>query len=165
MDAAATKEQFITAYNEYQDGIFKFFYFRVYNREKALELTQDTYIKVWKYITDGKEITYMKAFVYKVAYHLVVDYSRKKKEQSLDALLDEGIQFTDHHSQTEQDKIDWMASMQEIEKLDEKYRDVIKLRYVDGLSPGEIGAIVGASENVVSVRLHRGLKKIKATID
>lgn len=165
MDAAATKEQFITAYNEYQDGIFKFFYFRVYNREKALELTQDTYIKVWKYIVDGKEITYMKAFVYKVAYHLVVDYSRKKKEQSLDALLEEGMQFTDHHAQTEQDTIDWMASMQEIEKLDDTYKDVIKLRYLDGLTPGEIGNIVGASENVVSVRLHRGLKKIKATIE
>ncbi|PIT86452.1 MAG: hypothetical protein COU33_03120 [Candidatus Magasanikbacteria bacterium CG10_big_fil_rev_8_21_14_0_10_43_6] len=165
MDAEEKKEQFIAAYNEHQDSIFKFFYFRVYNREKALELTQDTYIKVWKYVIDGKEIIHMKAFVYKVAYHLVVDYSRKKKEQSLDALLDEGMQFADNKGLSYSDTIDWMASMQEVEKLDETYRDIIKMRYVDGLSPKEIGEIVGSSENAISVRLHRGLKKVQATIE
>jgi RNA polymerase sigma-70 factor, ECF subfamily len=165
MDAAEKKEQFIHAYNEYQDSIFKFFYFRVYNKEKAQELTQDTYIKVWKYVVDGKEITYMKAFVYKVAYHLVVDYSRKKKEKSLDALLEEGIQFADQRRPSEKDRIDWIATMQEVDKLDEKYKEIIKMRYVDGLSPKDIGNIIGSSENVVSVRLHRGLKKVKATIE
>ena len=51
-----------------------------------------------------------------------------------------------------------MAALQE---LPDAYREVLSLRYVDGLSPSEIGGIVGESENAVSVRIHRGLKKLK----
>ena len=45
--------------------------------------------------------------------------------------------------------------------LDEKYRDVVLMRYVDELSPKEISEVVGESENNVSVRIHRGLKQLK----
>jgi DNA-directed RNA polymerase specialized sigma24 family protein len=39
------------------------------------------------------------------------------------------------------------------------------MRYVDGLSPQEIAGLIGESENVVSVRVHRGLKKLRALLE
>jgi DNA-directed RNA polymerase specialized sigma24 family protein len=39
------------------------------------------------------------------------------------------------------------------------------MRYVDQLSPKEIGDAIGESENAVSVRVHRGLKKLKSILE
>ena len=48
-----------------------------------------------------------------------------------------------------------------IPHLPETYREVITLRYVDGFTPKEIATMIGISENVVSVRIHRGTRKLR----
>jgi RNA polymerase sigma-70 factor (ECF subfamily) len=40
-------------------------------------------------------------------------------------------------------------------------REALILRYVDGMPPRDIAPIVGESENAVSVRIHRGLQKLR----
>ena len=39
------------------------------------------------------------------------------------------------------------------------------MRFIDELSPKEIAAILGVSENVVSVRIHRGIKKLRQLVE
>ena len=164
MTAAQKKEQFSAAYTDHADEIFRYFLFRVYDRDAARELSQETFMKAWKYISEGKEVAYMKAFLYKIAYHLVVDRSRKKKEQSLDLLMEGGFDVPTNDKQRQQDTIDSMAALQEIEKLSDKYKEVLKMRYVDGLSPRDIAVAVGETENTVSVRIHRGMKQLRKHI-
>ena len=48
-----------------------------------------------------------------------------------------------------------------VDKLDEKYREPVLLRYVDGFSPKEIANILDESTNVISVRIHRGIRLLK----
>jgi RNA polymerase sigma-70 factor (ECF subfamily) len=48
-----------------------------------------------------------------------------------------------------------------ISQIPEKYRQVIVLRFVEGLSPAEIGAIVNRTENAVSVQLNRAIKMLQ----
>lgn len=165
MTADQKKEQFITAYTELTDKIFKYFLFRVYNRDDAKELAQETFIKVWKYIADGKEIQNINAFVYKVAYHLVVDNSKKRKEQSLDQLLESGFNIEEEKSMNTADKRDCLAVLQEIDKLGEAYKEILLLRYVDDLPVNEIASTLGLSENLVSVRIHRGLNQLRTNIE
>jgi RNA polymerase sigma-70 factor, ECF subfamily len=45
------------------------------------------------------------------------------------------------------------------------YREVLVLRFVDGLGPKEISDLIEETENVVSVRLHRGLKLLRSHIE
>src|SRR3989344_5109153 len=51
-----------------------------------------------------------------------------------------------------------------LDQLDETYRDIILLRYTEDLPPKEIARITGLSENVVSVRIHRGIEKLKVIL-
>jgi len=51
--------------------------------------------------------------------------------------------------------------MEVLNKLEEPYRQAVTLRYVDGLSPKEIAEIVGESTNNISVRINRGIEKLK----
>jgi len=74
------EKEFLDAYEKYADAIYRHCYFRVYNKELAEDLTQETFIKTWKYIVEGKEVKNIKSFLYRVAVNLIIDNSRKKKK-------------------------------------------------------------------------------------
>ena len=52
-----------------------------------------------------------------------------------------------------------------LEELPDTYREVLILRFVDELGPKEISNLIEESENVVSVRLHRGLRLLRERIE
>ena len=49
-----------------------------------------------------------------------------------------------------------------LHKVQKDYREVLIMRYIDGLTPADIAAILGESPNAISVRLHRGIKQLHA---
>jgi len=57
------------------------------------------------------------------------------------------------------DRFDGKRALAMLEQLPDSYREVLIMRYVDGFSPSEIAVQIDESENAVSVRIHRGLKK------
>lgn len=154
-------DDFLRAYDQYADAIFRHCYFRVYDREKAKELSQECFMKTWEYLSQGKQVDNLRAFLYRVANNLIIDSSRKKKEASLDAMMDEGFEpvGAGPDSATVAAEAGQMIAL--IERLDGKYRDAVRMRYLDDLSPKEIAAALGESENVISVRIHRGIKQLR----
>lgn len=156
-----TEEAFLKLYDECADGLFRHCYFRVSSREVAEELTQEAFLRVWSYLAEGKTVDKPKPFLYRVASNLIVDHYRAKKETSLDALAEDGF---DPAGDTGSSVVEYAAGQQVLgllEKLEPQYREILTLRYVDGLSIGEIADIIGQTENVVSVRIHRGIEKLK----
>src|SRR3989338_7817957 len=85
------EQDFKNAYQQYVDAIYRHCYFRVYNQDLAEDLTQETFIKTWKYIADGKEIKNIKAFLYKVALNLIIDNSRKKTTLVFDDIKEKEV--------------------------------------------------------------------------
>lgn len=84
-----TEREFTQAYEEHADALFRHCYFRVSNRERALELTQEAFMKTWDSVAQGKEINNYRAFLFRVLNNLIIDEYRKKKSTSLDALLEQ----------------------------------------------------------------------------
>jgi len=62
------------------------------------------------------------------------------------------------------DKFDGEKAMSFLASIPEKYRDAIYLQYVEGLSVKEIAEITGETENNISVRIHRGLQKLRSIL-
>jgi RNA polymerase sigma-70 factor (ECF subfamily) len=156
------EEQFEKAYNDYADAIFRHCYFRVFDRERGKELMQEAFMRAWTYICDGKKIDNMRAFLYRVANNLIVDEVRKKKEVSLNALQEKGWdpgydQTPDMQKHIEQGKI-----LKALMHMDKEYQEVLIMRYIDGLPPADIAEVMGESANTISVRLHRGIKQLRA---
>ncbi len=160
-----TEEAYLKAYDLYNDAIFRYCLFETSNREIALDLAQDTFMKVWEYLQAGNTIENMRAFLYRVAGNLVIDYRRKKKATSLDALLDEGFDVGHDEKSKTIDVIDGRKVMELMNEIPEKYRDVIIMRYVEDLSIKEIAEVTGETENNISVRLHRGLDRVRTLVE
>jgi RNA polymerase sigma factor (sigma-70 family) len=77
-------------------------------------------------------------------------------------MMDEdGFEVVDDMAKNPADVPDARAAMQLLRMLDDIYREVITLRFVEGLTPKEISGVLEVSENVVSVRLHRGIERLR----
>ncbi|KKW35839.1 MAG: hypothetical protein UY81_C0036G0002 [Candidatus Giovannonibacteria bacterium GW2011_GWA2_53_7] len=156
--------QFLRAYDELADPIFRYCYFRLFDRERARELMQETFLRTWQRLTLGEEIKELRAYLYRTAYHLIVDEAMKKKALSLDALQDAGFQPSADEGKTHEHRIELALIERYIDRLEPEERDLILLRYVNGLPPKEVAKILGVTPNVASVRIHRALKKLKALL-
>lgn len=161
MEGQDQQKEFLEAYEAYADAIFRHCFFRMSDRERALDISQETFTRAWEYIAKGGEIKNMKAFLYRIANNLIVDTFRKKKTSSLDELQEDGFDPQDMTILPRGEALDARQALRVLDQLDPTYRDVITLRYVDDLSPREIAEVLHQSENVVSVRIHRGLKKAR----
>ena len=164
--------RFLKAFEEYNDALFRHAHMRISNREKAVDLVHDTFTKVWSYIRDGYEIDNFRPFLYKVLNNLIIDEYRKRKEASLDAMLEvEGVDEGSFEELSESTvevlaaTIDGRKAFELLEELPDQYREVILLRFVDQLGPREISELIEESENVISVRIHRGLKLLRQKIE
>ncbi len=164
--------RFLKAFDEYNDALFRHASLRISDREKAVDLVHDTYTKVWSYVRNGYEIDNFRPFLYKVLNNLIIDTYRKKKEQSLDALMElEGVDegsFDDLSENTVESlaaTIDGRKAFEILTELPDQYREVLIYRFVDQLGPKEISDLTEETENVISVRIHRGLKLLRGKIE
>lgn len=158
------REIFEQAYIDLADQIFRYIYFRVFDRDIAKDLTQETFYKVWDYFAKDKEIDNLKAFTYKTAHNIVVNSIRNKKPTlSIDELQETvGFEVQDiTQEESLQQSHDIASILDSFKILKEKDAEIMKLRYVDGLSIQEIAQIVSSSENSISVKIHRLLEKLR----
>lgn len=154
-------ETFQEAYDSYKNVLGAHAYYKINDKMVSEDLVQETYLKTWTYLVKGGKIEKMKAFLYHVLNNLIVDQYRKRKETSLDFLLEKGFEPDFDENQSPADVLDGQNAFALIEKLPEPYRDVMKMKYVQDLSLEEMSLITGKSRNTLAVRLHRGSEKLK----
>jgi len=157
------EQQVLIAYDSYADALFRHCYFRLYDREAAKDVVQDVFMRVWEYVCEGNTIDNTRAFLYRTANNLVIDRVRKHKTYSLDALKEKGFDPEDHAPEAARiiSIVSGREVLQVLHQLEDPYRAVVIMRFIDDLMPREIAAVLGETENVVSVRIHRAVKKAK----
>ncbi len=152
---------FLEAYEHYADSIFRYCVVHSASRDRARDLTQQTFLNAWTSIAQGADIANMRAFLYRIAHNLVIDTYRERTQVSLDEQLEEGEQFPDESSPPP-DPIARERIRALVAQLDPAYRAAVLLRYVDELPVKEIAVVLGISPTLASVRIHRGIAKLRA---
>lgn len=155
------EERFTTAFDDHSDAIFRFCFAQTGQRELALDLTQDTFARVWRYLSRGKAVEQLRPFLYQTARNALIDHSRRPSAQSLDVLQESGFDIADERTPNPQTSAATSEAIRFASMLEQPYRDAVLLRYVEDLMPREIAEIVGENENVVSVRVTRGMQKLR----
>jgi RNA polymerase sigma-70 factor, ECF subfamily len=166
------EDRYLKAFEDYSEALFRHASIRVSDREKAIDIVHDTFTKVWSYARAGHQIDSYRSFLYKVLNNLIIDEYRKRKEMSLDVLLaadgvDEGSfpELSESTVEALAATLDGKKAFELLGELPDVYREVIIMRFVDELGPREISELIEESENVVSVRIHRGLKLLRTKIE
>ncbi len=161
-------ESFTKVYDLYVERIYRFIFFKVANAEDAQDLTSEVFLKTWQYINDGKAVKNLNAFFYKIARNLIIDHYRKNSLSQQDVSLETAKENLDQRVEVAKDELKQIETKLAIENVENKlrelkdeYREVIILRYVDGLSIGEIADVVDKKKGTVRVLLYRALNTLK----
>ncbi len=155
------EENFIRACEVHADALFRYSLFKVSDRDLAKDLVQETFLRVWNHVAEGGEVVNFKAFFYRILGNMIIDEYRKKKAISLESLTEDGFDIRVEEEGRIADQIDGAIALRVLSQIPEKYREVIFMKYVQDFSNKEIADMLGESENSISVKLHRGIKKIK----
>ncbi|MFA6297410.1 MAG: sigma-70 family RNA polymerase sigma factor [Candidatus Paceibacterota bacterium] len=154
-------EHFLKLYKDHSDELFRYCFFKTGNRELAVEITQEVFTKMWSSTQKGNVLDNAKAFLYASARNSVTDWYRKKKMVSLDELDEAGFDSPYEPTHRPVDLLEVERILEKAGQLEEKYQEVIILRFVNDLSITEIALLLKEKENNISVRIHRALEKLR----
>lgn len=169
MEPVDRKKEFEDIYAGEIDSLFRYSILRVGNRAQAMDIVQDVFVRLWQAFQKGENIENARAFLFAVLKNRIIDWYRKKKSSSLDALLERGEERGERAFEPADDRAheeilfsaETRAMIEAINSLEAKYRDAVYLRLVEDMPPEEIARRLGATPNTISVRITRGLDKLR----
>lgn len=158
MKRGTLERNFAKAYDQYVDAIFRHIAYRLEDRERAREITQEVFMRAWDYAAVGHTIKDYRALLYTIAHNLIVnEYSRRRPSVSLDELEAEGFDQAGDTADQVVANAEYELLLSHIGTLPAHYRDVVVMRHIDDLPVWHIAELLGISESNVSVRLNRAL--------
>lgn len=171
-------------YDQYSDSIYRFLLLKTSSVEIAQDLTSEVFLRFVNKVMlkSGLNITIEvklqqkiqnpRAFLYKTARNLTIDYYRTKgRVVTLDDSSIIKIDADKPRSAKEGDiqkvaeKFDLEKDMASIAKyltkIPDESAEVIILRYIEEMPFSEISEIVAKPEGTIRVMLHRGMKELR----
>jgi len=157
-----TQQEFQQFYQENLGLIYRYVYNQVGNREEAEDLTSQIFLKVVSSIDQERSRLSMQKWLYLIARSTIADYWRARyrlPKSSLDAMLEAGWEgpaeveatATSNRAEEQVERI--------LQALPEKYREVLKCRFLLKLSVKATALQMGATEANVKVLQFRALKR------
>lgn len=141
------------------DGVYRFAYTYMRNREEAEDVVNDSVVKALRAIGSLREPQRVSSWFLKIVSNTAITRLRQsKRETILDPTLVEDI--PDY-----EDSLSNLNFEQMLEVLDPNSRAIISLRFFEDRPLDEIAAILDENLNTVKTRLYRALKVLKMEME
>lgn len=125
------------------------------NDEDVADAVADTLLVCWEKIAQLRKVEFFRTWMTKILINKCNDILRRGKELHYDNELQEFPEETQEYN-----NVEWMEVMK---CLDEKYRLVMILYYVNGLTTAQISEVLNMPASTVRTRLARGREQIAAS--
>jgi RNA polymerase sigma-70 factor (ECF subfamily) len=139
----------------------------VHSHEEARDITQEAFLRVYRSIDRFKLKMNFYTWLYQIVMNLSIDRLRRQaifRPASLDSIGER--QDTQEAPDANIERTELRETVRRVlDKLAPKYKAVITLRDIEGLSCREIAEIVGCTHATVRWRLHRARLIFKKLLD
>jgi RNA polymerase sigma-70 factor (ECF subfamily) len=154
-------------YDRHRESIFRYLWIRLDDRPLAEDLTGDVFMRMLdalpRYRMQGQPF---RAWLYRIAHNLLVDYFRKMNRQAtvpLDAVEEQ-------HTEDDPDRtIEQILLSERLQvallRLEPTQCEVVVLRFLAGLSLQETALTLGKTEAAVKALQHRGLSGLRQALE
>jgi RNA polymerase sigma factor (sigma-70 family) len=150
-----TVKEYNRSVEEYSDSVYRFIRTNLKDEERANDIVQDSYEKLWRNVTDI-EYPVVKSWLFTTAYRTMIDIIRK--ENRMTSIEDQDVYDLISESQySDLNEILHLA----LERLPENQKSLVLLRDYEGYSYKEIGEITGLTEAQVKINIYRGRVALK----
>jgi RNA polymerase sigma-70 factor, ECF subfamily len=170
---AGNLRAFESIVSRYKDKMYHLAYRMTFDKEDALELSQEIFLRIYRKISYFRDGTDFSAWCYKVASNVCLNWRRRNKMKTLS--LDE-LSFgeNEHHFELADERygppeaIDRQSARQEISRLmarlPAQYRLVINLRYLEDMPCEKIAGLTNIPLGTVKNYLFRARELMKKKI-
>ena len=161
---AGALEAFDQLMLRYQKLICKVAMNYVKDKQSALDVTQNVFLKAYEHVDSVNAEGMFKPWLLRITYNESINWLRKRKRQESHeepVELNRTVRLgADQETRVlrEEDQRRLLAGL---DQLNPKYRLALALRYAEGMRIREIAAVMRCSEGVVKSLLFRGVKRIK----
>jgi RNA polymerase sigma-70 factor, ECF subfamily len=159
--------------SKYLKPVYNFLYQLTSDKSALDDLTQETFIKVWKNIRKFDKDRNFKTWIFTIAKNTAYDYFKKKKtipfsnfvdeegNNKLENIADENIFPDELLIRNDSAKL----IEEKLRELPEHYRLILTLHYKEDFSLSEIAEILKIPYNTVKSQHQRGLIKLRKLLE
>jgi RNA polymerase sigma-70 factor (ECF subfamily) len=150
-------------YDQYAERIYSYLYRRVGNAQVAEDLTSDTFLRVLEAIRADKSwrISF-RAWLYRIAHNIVVDWYRRKGNRSILTLEERWLESEASSPGPRLSQAWTLGELREaLRFLTESQQQVLLLRFGEGLRSREVAEVLGKSVGAVEALQHRALETLR----
>jgi RNA polymerase sigma-70 factor (ECF subfamily) len=158
--AAGSFEAFGELYSVYLDQIYRYVFYQVNDKMTAEDVTEEVFIKAWKEIKSckGREKTFS-SWLYRIAHnHLINTLRGNNRIISLEK--ENSVEITDSKQGIEAN-IEYRELLEKIACLPRNQKQVIILKFIEGLDNQEISTIMGKKEGAIRISQMRALATLR----
>jgi RNA polymerase sigma-70 factor (ECF subfamily) len=166
-DVAWTPPSWDEVVREHSDRVYRLAYRLTGNTHDAEDLTQETFIRVFRSLASYKPGTF-EGWLHRITTNLFLDMARRRSRVRMEGLPEDTDRIVGDDPSPEQVFSDTHLDPDLQEALDElppEFRAAVVLCDVEGLSYEEIGATLGVKLGTVRSRIHRGRQALRASLE
>ena len=139
----------------YSDNVFRFILKNIRDEEKAKDVVQDSFVKLWQK-ADEVDFNKSKSYLFSTAYRTMIDLIRRDKKQgNWDEVSEKSYSHQKQYTGLSE------VLQEALSRLPENQRSVIMLRDYEGYDYNEIAEITQLTLSQVKVYIFRGRKVLK----
>ncbi|MCM1498805.1 MAG: sigma-70 family RNA polymerase sigma factor [Clostridium sp.] len=143
----------------YKQYLYRIAYASTKNEDAALDIVGDCILNGFHHIRQLREPAYFKTWITKILYHSIACYYHKNPENG----LLEDFQFpAEEQSISIEEQMDLYQAM---DFLPERYKNIIILKYFNGLKISEIAYVMDIPEGSVKAYLYRAKAQLKHLLE
>ncbi len=148
---------------KYEREIFEYSYFLIGDREEALDMTQETFLKAYTNIKTLRREEDFKFWLRRIARNLCFKRIKKmrREKELMEKQREETLSLDSYVIKKEREE----RVKRALNKLPEKMREIIILRDIEGLSYKEIKEILNIPMSLVKVRIFRARNLLKRILE
>ncbi len=160
-DTAAWDEIFQRNY----DHIYSFAFCRTGDRTAAEDIAAEVFLEAWRGIRRFKyRGTPILAWLYRIAHNHVADHLRRSGRNRTQRLPEDARQFAATADEAEKVAL-WQSVATAMKRLTLEQQQVLVIRFIQGMSLSETGALLGKTENAIKALEFRALRSVRRILD
>lgn len=145
-------EAFCRLIDQHMQNMYKIARVYMHNEDDAADVIQDTILTCFEKLPTLEQDKYFKTWLVRILINKCKNMLRLNKRMLYTDTLPESVFYEKGY-----DSMEWY---QVLKPLDEKYRTILLLYYLEGFNTREISTILEMKESTVKSRLKRGREKI-----
>src|SRR5262245_64438235 len=160
---AARQADFEALYQRHAQEVWALVYARWLNMDTALNITQETLLRLWKQGVRGETILNPRAWLLRVARNLAEDHAKSafRRNGTHPPQTMNGVRSTDPLPLERLEREETFAQLRAVlEQLSEADREILTLRYALDYDTNQIADVLAINPTAVHMRLSRARQRV-----